>query len=349
MSTELARRGPRALDVAAAAGVSTATVSRVFNAPNKVAPAVRERVLAAAQALDWMPHAAGSALARRRTYIAGAVIPTLDNEIFAVQIGALQAALAAHGVTLLLGCSNYEPKQALAQVRAMLARGVEALAIVGEAHEPELFAIIAARHVPYVVTYGYRPGSPHPCIGFDNHAAFHRLTRHLLDLGHRVFGMIVQPVAGNDRVAARVAGVRDALAEQGLGLRPGHYREGPWSIAFGRASLRAIWGAAAPRPTAIVCGNDYLAIGALLEAQAMGLAVPEELSIVGFDDVAIAAQIEPGLTTMRVDNAAIGRLAAEHLLARLHDTAPSASPALVPELVIRGSTAPPPDRSGQLP
>ena len=257
-----------ALDVAAAAGVSTATVSRTFNAPEKVAPVIRERVLAAAAALDWMPHAAGSALARRRTYIAGAVIPTLDNEIFAAQVGAMQVDLAEHGVTLLLGCSNYDPEQALGQVRAMLARGVEALAIVGEAHKPEVFDAIAARRVPYVVTCG-SPDRPHRCIGFDNRDAFYRLTRHLLDFGHRVFGVILQPTAGNDRVAARLAGVRDALAEQGLGFRPQHLREGPWSIAFGRDSLRAILNEPAPRPTAIICGNDYLAIGAMLEARAM--------------------------------------------------------------------------------
>jgi LacI family transcriptional regulator len=335
------RRAPRALDVAAVAGVSTATVSRTFNAPEKVAPAIRERVLAAAAALDWIPHAAGSALARRRSYIAGAVIPTLDNEIFAAQVGAMQASLAEQGVTLLLGCSNYDQEQALTQVRAMLARGVEALAIVGEAQKPELFDTIAARRVPYVVTYGYQPDSPHPCIGFDNRAAFHRLTRHLLGLGHRELGVILQPVAGNDRVAARLAGVREALAEQGLGLRPQHLREGPWSIAFGRESLRMILNASAPRPTAIICGNDYLAIGAVLEARAMGLAVPADLSVTGFDDVAMSTQIEPPLTTMRVDNAEIGHLAARDLLARLSGTTSPSVPPLIPTFVERSSTAAP--------
>ena len=338
------RSGPtvRALDVAALAGVSTATVSRVFNLPEKVAPGARERVLAAAATLGWMPHAAGSALARRRTYIAGAVIPTLDNEIFAVQIGAMQAALAGRGVTLLLGCSSYDHEQASAQARAMLARGVEALAIVGEAQASGLFATITARHVPYVVTYAWRPDSPHPCIGFDNRAAFARIARHLLDLGHRVLGMIVQPVAGNDRVEARLAGVREALAERGLGLRPQHCHEGPWSIGFGRRSLRAMLTAPPPRPTAVICGNDWLAIGALLEARAMGLAVPCELSITGFDDVAMAAETDPPLTTMRVDNAEIGRLAAQHLLARLAGETTPPGVVLVPDFVERGSAAPPP-------
>jgi LacI family transcriptional regulator len=338
---EIARRAPRALDVAVAAGVSTATVSRTFNAPDKVAPSVRERVLAAAGALGWTPHAAGRALASNRTYIAGAVIPTLDDEIFAAQVGAMQAAFAQEGITLFLGSSNYDQDQALAHVRAMLSRGVEALAVVGEAHKPEVFEAIAARRVPYVITYSYRPDSLHPCIGFNNRDAFHHLTRHLLGLGHRVFGLIIQPVAGNDRVAARLAGVQEALAEDGLGLRPQHVREGPWSIAFGRESLRAILSASPPRPTAVICGNDYLAIGALLEARAMGLDVPRELSITGFDDVAMAAQIDPPLTTMRVQNSEIGRLAAGYLLTRLAGGVPFPVPALVPDFVERCSTAPP--------
>lgn len=335
-------RRPRASDVAAAAGVSTATVSRTFNEPDKVAPTVRERVLAAARSVGWMPHAAGSALARQRTYLAGAIIPTLDNEIFATQVGALQTVLTEQGITLLVGCSNYNPAQALVQARAMLARGVEALMIVGEAHKPELFETLAARGVPYAVTYTHRPDSPHPCIGFDNREAFHRLTRHLLDLGHRDFGVIIQPVADNDRVAARLDGIRSALAEQGLGLRPQHLREGPWSIAFGRASLRGILQAAGPRPTAVICGNDHLAIGALIEARALGVAVPSSLSVVGFDDVAMAAHTEPPLTTMRVDNAEIGRRAARCLLARLAGGIEEPTVALMPEFIQRGSTAPPP-------
>jgi len=340
---EDASRAPRALDVATAAGVSTATVSRTFNAPEKVAPAVRERVLAAAAALGWMPHAAGSALAKRRTYIVGAVIPTLDNEIFAAQVGAMQTIFAEHGITLFLGCSNYSQEQALAHVQAMLARGVEALAIVGEAHRPELFDTINARRIPYAVTYSFRPDSPHPCIGFDNRAAFRQLTEHLLDLGHRTFGVITQPIADNDRIVARMSGVREALADRGLGLRPHHVCEGPWSIVFGRESLRSMFAGPPPHPTAVMCGNDYLAIGALLEARAMGLEIPRDLSITGFDDVAMAAQTEPPLTTMCVDNAEIGRRTAHYLLTRLSGTVPPRVPALIPRFIERASTAPPPD------
>ena len=111
--------GPRALDVAAAAGVSTATVSRAFNAPEKVAPEIREKVLQVAAELGWMPHPAGAALASRRTWLVGVLIPTLDNDVFAAQVGALQAELAKVGITVLIGCSNYDLEQAETQIRAI--------------------------------------------------------------------------------------------------------------------------------------------------------------------------------------------------------------------------------------
>jgi LacI family transcriptional regulator len=338
-------RAARAQDVAKAAGVSTATVSRAVNSPAKVAPAVRDRVLAAAAALGWLPHAAGSALARKRTSIAGVVIPTLGQEVFATQVGAMQAAFAEHDITLLIGCSNYDPDQAAQQVRTMLTRGVDALAVLGQIPKPGLFEVVQARRVPYVITYGSAPDGGHPCVGFDNAAAFHTITRHLLDLGHKVVGMILQPTLHNERIVARLAGVRGALAEEGLGLRPQHLCEGEYGIQAGRKGLRHVLNADGPRPSAIICGNDLLAIGALLEAQTMGLTVPQDLSITGFDDISIAAELDPALTTMKADNAEIGRLAAGYLVSRLQGNATPSEVLIPPILINRSTTAQPPKRS----
>ena len=329
-------------DVAKLAGVSTATVSRVYNDPGKVSADVQQRVRDAARALNWIPNAAGRALASTRTHITGAIIPTLDDQVFASQVAGMQAVMAEHGITLFLGCSNYDPAQALAQVRAMLSRGVEAVSLVGEAYPPELFELLAMHGVPYVVTYAYRDDSPHCCIGFDNRAAFARLTTHLLDLGHRDFAIIMQPSADNDRVQARLRGIHDTLAAHGLAVRPVHQHEGAATIAFGRASLRAIADSdAATRPTAVICGNDALALGALLEAQALGIDVPSQLSITGFDDIALAREIRPPLTTMWVNTDAIGRQAAHALLDALENGATGPGRAVVPELRIRESVAPP--------
>ncbi|MFM0223933.1 LacI family DNA-binding transcriptional regulator [Paraburkholderia dipogonis] len=309
-------------DVAKLAGVSTATVSRVYNEPDKVSANVRERVEHAALTLNWFPNAAGRALASTRSHIAGIIIPTLDDRVFASQVSGMQAAFAARGITLVLGCSNYDPAQALTQVRAMLARGVEAMAVVGEAHPPELFDALRLYRVPYAVTYAYRKDSPHTCIGFDNHAAYAEITEHLISLGHRSFAVCIQPTRDNDRVQARVAGIRATLERHGLAVRPEHRFEGESTMGFGRRSLRTIWQAPGERPTAIICGNDHIALGVLREAEELGIAIPGELSVTGFDDLEMAQEMRPALTTMRVDTYEIGRLAAQYLLDTLDGKRP---------------------------
>ena len=324
-------------EVARLAEVSTATVSRVFNDPARVSDAIQTRVREAAAALNWVPNAAGRALASSRTHIAGAIIPTLDNEIFARQVTGLQSVLAGEGLTLLLGCSNYDPAESLVQVQAMLARGVEALAIVGEDHPPALFDALDAHRVPYVLTYSFRPDCKHPCIGFDNHAAFERLADHVLLLGHEHVAVILQPLADNSRVAARLDGIRDGLARRGLTLDPADLHVGPSTIDFGAEAFARL-ARARRHPTAVICGNDNLAIGAMLAASTLGVRIPDDCSITGFDDLAISSRLAPRLTTMWVDNLAIGHEAAKSLLrARAERTIPP-SIEFEPVLRTRGTT-----------
>ncbi|MQB41067.1 LacI family DNA-binding transcriptional regulator [Rhizobium sp. ICMP 5592] len=329
-------------EVARRAGVSTATVSRAFNEPEKVSESVRERVLEAARALNWIPNAAGRALASSRTHIAGAIIPTLDNEIFAHQISGMQSVFAERGFTLFLGCSNYDPDEGLKQVQAMLARGVEALAIVGENHPPELFAALQQRKVPYILTYSYRASSPHPSIGFDNEAAFQQIVDHLLSLGHRRFAGIFQPETENDRVKARLDGVRSALAAVGVTMDDDNLMIGPSTMDFGASSFSSLMKQPGrSRPTAIICGNDNIALGALTAATEMGLNAPADFSITGFDDLTISSRLSPRLTTMKVDNQEIGILAARQLLAAIDGTSDAPRSIEVhPQMKIRESTGP---------
>jgi len=326
-------------EVARKANVSTATVSRAFNEPDKVSEEVRQRVKDAARALNWIPNAAGRALASRRTHIAGAIIPTLDNEIFAHQISGMQSVFSERGFTLFLGCSNYDPDEGLRQADAMLARGVEALAVVGESHPPELFDALNSRGIPYVVTYSYNKASPHPCIGFDNRAAFHRMTDHLLSLGHRRFAAIFQPDTNNDRVKERLRGIRDALAVAGLEIAAQDLMMGPSTLEFGAESFATLMTrTVGSRATAIVCGNDNLALGALMAARERGLEAPRDFSITGFDDLAISSRFSPGLTTMKVDNQEIGVLAANELLAVIAgEQARAQSREIVPVMKVRES------------
>lgn len=328
-------------DVALRAGVSTASVSRVLNSPEQVSPRTRARVEAAIAELGYIPHGVARALASRRTRTLGAIVPTLDNAIFAACIAALQRRLKRAGYTLLIASSDYDPAEELREAQALLGRGVEGLMLVGGRHDPRLYALLNDKTVPYVNGWVYDVQSAHPCIGFDNRQAAGRIARHLLALGHRRIAMVAGLTRHNDRAAARVAGVREALAEHGVELPPERLIEQAYGIAEGRAALRQLL-RLDPPPTAVIGGNDVLAFGILLEALAIDLPVPQALSITGFDDLPLASHLQPPLTTLHVPSAEIGSLAGDYLLARLGSEAPLAQREVEVGLVVRSTTGPAP-------
>lgn len=335
------RDSARLADVARAAGVSLSTASRALAAPALVQAKTRDRILAAASRLGYVPHGAARALASRRSRTIGAVVPTLDNPIFASSIQALQRRIAAEGYTLILGSHDYDLDAELKVVSALVERGVDGIVLVGLDHSPELQRLLAKAGIPCELTWATGAGRQHYSLGFSNRRAAADITRHLLDLGHEAFAMISGLTENNDRARERVAGVREALAAHGLSLPPARLKEVPFGIPQGRAAFAALLEGGAPPFTALVCGNDILALGALLEAAARRIAVPRQLSVTGFDDIDLAAEFSPGLTTLRIPVAEIGRLAAERMLARLGGTEVARSQEVAVDLVVRGSTAPP--------
>lgn len=330
----------RLSDVAREADVSTATVSRVLNAPGKVRPDLAERVHAAIRRLGYVPHGAARALASHRSHTMGAVVPTLDNAIFARGIQALQQRLSEDGYTLLLAMSEYDLAREVLQVGKLIERGIDGLMLIGEAHDPSLYALLDAKGLPYVNTWVFHETSPHPCIGFRNSESAHRIASYLVDIGHRDIAMIAGISRHNDRAADRIVGVRRALAERGLRLADDMLIERRYDVGEGRQALRELLGRPTP-PTAVICGNDVIAFGALFEARALGMQVPHDLSIVGFDDLDLASQVDPPLTTMHVPSVSMGKGAAEYLLARLAGENPPNATELEASLIVRGTTAPP--------
>lgn len=333
-------------DVARFAGVSSATVSRMMNRPEAVSRELRERIAAAINHLGWVPHAAARALATQRTGTIGAVFPTVSNEHFATAIQELQEALESAGYTLLLGCSQYDTQREYNQIRNMLERGIDAVVLVGESHHPDLYATLAQRGVPYVNTFAYRRDSEHLCVGIDNRRAFFEFTTYLLSLGHRRFAMLSQTADSNDRAWARREGVRDALAEHGLGISAAHMAEGFWGVGVGRKLFSQVMSTPQP-PTAIICGNGTFAIGAMLEAAKSGYDVPNELTIAGFDDFEIMSELPIPITTVSVPSAEIGRKAAHMILEALSGAGSPTSIECDAEIMIRASSAPPATRAGR--
>ena len=336
------KRLARLSDVARAAGVSLATASRALAEPKLVHLETQERVRRAAALLAYMPHGVARALASRRSRTIGAVLPTIDNPIFATATQALAKTLSSAAYTLLVASHEYDPQVEVAVTRALIERGVDGLVLVGVDHALELFHTIVQAGVPYELSWALDPSGFHRCVGFSNREASAVLTRYLLDLGHCRFAVIAGHIRHNDRARERLDGVRGALKSRGIRLPAERVVETSFSLRSGRDALRMLWSRVGQDAfSALICGNDLLALGALIECAAQGVAVPRSLSVVGFDDIELAAEITPALTTVHVPSSDIGRLAAERLLARLGGKREPRIREVSAELVVRASAAPP--------
>ena len=325
-------------DVAALAGVSTATVSRCLNKPEQVVEGTRTKVMAAVEALGYAPNFGAQALAAKRTRTIGAIIPTMENAIFAEGMQAFQEALQAAGFTLLVASSGYDPAVEAQEIRTLVARGAEGILLVGHDREASLYDFLALRGVPAVVAWAFAPQARVLSVGFDNAAAMRALVARALSMGHRRIGVISAQTIGNDRARARVAGVRAALAE--AGLEPALVIETAYRIAEGAAAFGDLIDRA-PDTTLVICGNDVLAAGALTEARLRGIDVPGRVSVTGFDDLALAEVVTPTLTTVRVPHRAMGEAAAGTLLALVEGRV-AVGQELPTQIRMRQSLAPPP-------
>lgn len=334
------RFAPTLHDVARRAGVSTATVSRVLNDPALVTESTRELVLGIVEEIGYTPHFGGRALASNRSNTIGAVIPTMDNAIFARGLQAFQETLADAGVTLLVASSSYDDQREFEQIRALVSRGIDGLMLIGAARPKETYTFLDRRNIPYVLTWNYRPDEKVCFVGFDNRAAASVMARTVIERGHRHIAMIAGITASNDRASDRVEGVRAALDEGGLSGRDLPILESVYSLNDGRRACAALL-ERKPRPTALICGNDVLAVGAITLAKSRGLRVPEDISITGFDDIELAEVIEPGLTTVHVPHRRMGEAAARALLAVLEGETNGQGLELETQIVIRDSLASP--------
>jgi LacI family transcriptional regulator len=332
-------------DVARLANVSTATASRVINSPNSVTEKTRQRVESAIAQLGWIPHGAAQALASLRTRTIGALIPTLGHQTIATMLESLQQHLGLAGYTLLLGRPDASQERTLDQAAKMVQNGVECLVIMGEDHPPALYAMLEQRRIFHVIVYTVGGFGHTNCIGIDNYGEMAKMVRYLLELGHSSFGVVAANFDHNDRIRLRIHAIRDTLAGEGLAVRPQHFKVVPqWTVGCGREGMRAIL-AESIRPTAVICTNDYLASGALIEAKASGLVVPADISISGFDDIDFASHVDPPLTTIHVPAVEMGRTIADYVIHALDDGAAPLPPPVEARLIVRASTAAP-SRSG---
>ncbi len=339
----MSERAPKAVgfvptleDVAHRAGVSTATVSRCLNSPERVSAPTRDRVNAAVSDLGYAPNFSARALAARRTNTFGAIIPTMESAIFARGLQAFQEELHLHGITLLVASSSYQPMVEEEQIHALAARGADALLLIGHDRTPQTYSFLERRRIPYVVAWVYEPDIPRISVGFDNRLSMKALAGRIIEFGHETLAYITANREGNDRARLRAEGVLDAMREHGLDPRSLNVIETPYSISNGAAAFRKLV-ERGPRPTAVLCGNDVLAAGALTMARRLGIGVPEEISVTGFDDIELAEIVSPSLTTVHVPHREMGRGAARMLMARRNGEAVGKSVRLDTSVVLRDS------------
>jgi LacI family transcriptional regulator len=334
---------PSAKDVARLAGVSTATVSRFLNSPQQVDAETQSLVRDAVTKLRYVPHGAARALRSARSHMVGAVVPSFDYALYARTTSAMQAVLDAKGYSMVLAEHHYDLGAEVRITEQLIRRGVDAFVFVGLSHEPALLALLESYGRPYVLTWGVDPLRRQPSIGFDNRAATFAMTKHLIGLGHRRFGLLSARTAGNDRALERGAGIRAALAEAGLALTDECVQYGPIDLGAAASMMKTLLALpAANRPTAVLGTNDIFAVGAMVACREAGVRIPDEISITGCDSTDLGATQTPALTSIRTPIHEIGRAAAEQVIARLEGGTIESPPLLPFELMLRASTAPPP-------
>lgn len=330
---------PTLQDVADLAAVSTATVSRCLNNSGHVTEKTRLKVQQAIQTLGYSPNFGAQALAAKRTNTIGAIIPTMENAIFARGMQAFQETLAENGITLIIASCSYRPELEEEQIRSLVARGADALLLIGQSRPAATYQFLARRNIPYVLAWAHKKESQHCYIGFDNQAAAQTITRQVLELGHRNLGVIVGLTRNNDRARDRITGIEHAIADYGAQTAPLQVIEAEYTFQEGAKALDQLLANPSP-PTAVICGNDVLAVGAVKRAKQLGLAVPEDLSITGFADIEVSELIDPELTTVHVPHREMGIAAAKSLIAMLKTQTPVESHLLETRIVNRQSLGP---------
>ncbi|MEM8653541.1 MAG: substrate-binding domain-containing protein [Pseudomonadota bacterium] len=311
--TESNKKNVDITTVAKAARVSASTVSRYFNHPELLKPATRKKIDTAVRRTGYIRNRAAQTIHGIRSGTIGVLIPTLDHAIFAEVVQAFSDAVAEQGFTILLASHGYDLQREYAILRKFLEHRVDGIVLTGLDHDEAVFQLLDQQEIPCVLMWNYAARTRYPCIGTDNELAGRLIAEHILSLGHRRIACMFPPTKGNDRAHARRAVVLRVLAEAGVVVPEAWSMTTVYSISASKRDVQLLC-ANGPHPTALICGNDILATGALYGAQAAGLNVPDDISIVGIGDFKGSADIEPALTTVRLPAKQIGQEAGDTLV-----------------------------------
>jgi LacI family transcriptional regulator len=337
---------PTLRDVAAAAGVHPATASRALNDATRslVRPETVERVRQVAGELGYQANPIARSLKTSRSETVGVLVPDLTNPLFPPIVRGIEDELAASGYTVLTANTDNDPRREATSVAAMQARQVDGLIVATALLEDPVLQDVAARGIPMVLVNRTSERLDVSVVAGDDTTGIRRTVDHLVGLGHTDIAHIAGPLEVSTG-AVRERAFRAAMRDHGLSDSR-VVVAGTYSEAAGQKAMLELLGQA--RPTAVVAGNDQLALGCYDALEESGLVCPDDMSVVGFNDMPLIARLRPPLTSVRVPQYELGVEAARLLLDRLTGRTHGSRVVLLPlSLVVRGSTAPPPGRRGR--
>lgn len=338
-------------DVARLAGVHPGTASRALNPQTRalVNAATAERVVEAARRLVYRPNPAARSLKTRRSYTIGVLIPDLTNPLFPPIIRAIEDHLAAHGYVALIGSTDNDAARERLIFDGMRSRHVDGFILATARHRHPLLGDVADAETAVVLVNRLAEHRAFPSASVDDALGVRLAVAHLAALGHRHIGHVAGPQSVSTGIG-RQQGFRAGMLAVGLAVDPQLVLP---TRAFaeheGQRACRALLARGRP-VTAIVAGNDLLALGCYAALEAAGLRCPDDVSVVGFNDMPFIDRLRPPLTSVRIPHAILGEAAARLVLERIANRrGPVTALFLSPELVVRGSTAPPSSTAGPRP
>ncbi len=322
-------------DIAKVAGVSHSTVSRALSDSPLVKEETKQRILKLAAEMGYSPSAIARGLVTKRTRTFGLVVTSIADPFVAEVVRGIEETALDHGYSLILCQSQAESQREMAAVKMLREKRVEAIIVTASRVGSLYMPLLEEVHVPIVLINNQQEGRYVYSIATDNVQGGRLAGRYLLELGHRRVGYIAGPEGVTSSVD-RLEGCRQALKEQGLELKM--IVPGDGCTDGGQAGMQKLLSSPSP-PTAVFCYNDVTAIGALLAAKEMGCHVPQDISIMGYDDIALAAYVDPPLTTIAQQRYEMGRMATEMALTLVNDGADSSveDVLLTGRLVVRES------------
>jgi LacI family transcriptional regulator len=305
-------------DVAKIADVSTATVSRVINSPEKVGNRTRESVYRAMKTCRYKYNALARGFATRRSHTLGLIVPTITNPIFAESTRGVQDSANELGYQVILGNSDYQYEKEVKLVEVLRERQVEGLIITTTNLKGNILKNLLDDGFPFILLYSTVRKGPMSAIGIDNYLGGYRATEHLIHQKHSRVAMLAGGFNFSDRSFHRWHGYKKCLKDNHIKYDPNLVLQTVYSLSSGLEGVKSLLSLKSP-PTAIFCSNDILAIGAMEGARESGISLPEDLSIVGFDDMKIASFVNPTLTTIRQPAYDMGKFGTEVLLHHIRE------------------------------